>query len=49
MFIIAGLFFVGAVVGIQTQLMYTYLKMPPGVECSKVLEIHGVDLANIAA
>ena len=49
MFLVAGLFFVGAVFGIQTQLMYIYLRSPPGVECKHVLEIHGDEIANLAA
>ena len=49
MFVIAGLFFVGAVVGMQIQLGYTYLRKPPGLECNKVLELHGDDIYNMAA
>ena len=49
MVVVAILFFGGAVVGIQTQLLYKYLRSPPGVECSEMDKIYGDQLIDMAA
>ena len=49
MVIVAAFFFAGAVVGIQTQLLYKYLRSPPGVVCSEMDKIYGDQLIDMAA
>ena len=49
MFFIGFLFFAWAVFGIQAQLLFTYMRYPPGVDCEYMLKIYDKNLADMAS